>query len=535
MQGLKLTKSYCYNANTVRLDGLPIGQIFDRTADKYPDREAFVFPDDNVRITYGELKKKIDKFASGLIALGFNHGDRLGIWSDNHLEWVIVHFAALKIGLVLVHLQTGISKGQVEHVLHKTQCSGLVMGLSTRDLFSVIADVIPELMESSPGKISSSEYTSFHTVINLEKQAKNGMYQMSEILELGESVGEEKLRERMEAVDYDDVSNIFFTSGSTGFPKAVVHTHHNRLRSRAASSYVNDCNRVFCMSPFVHCSGSEWPLLGAAVIGKTYIIGPLRWRVPDIIRCLQEEQITALFFWPHMLYDAISYVKANAVQLPALQAILTGGSMMPDSLLTTAAEVFDAKVFRAYGSTETLGILRQNPASPLAITTSKDGYPSAGCEVKIVNEQGHVLPVGICGEMWFRSFFTFIYYLGDDEKTREVKKPDGWFCSGDVGVMDESGYCRVMGRKTDVIVRHSKKIYPVEIEVALIQHPGVVVSSVVPLPDERLNEDICACVILKEGETASTEDLRHFCRSRVHQDHQPDYILVFKEFPKINS
>uniref|UniRef100_A0ABM0GYE3 Acyl-CoA synthetase family member 2, mitochondrial-like n=1 Tax=Saccoglossus kowalevskii TaxID=10224 RepID=A0ABM0GYE3_SACKO len=493
MEKVKLTRSYYHHPSNVQLHGHPIGTVFQQTVNKYREKEALIFPEDNVRITFDDLNKRSNEFAGGLTKLGLQHGDRLGVWSDNHLEWAIVHLAAAKIGLPVVHLQVGFRAHQLVPLLHKTKCTALVMGLASRDLFTEIHEVVPDLKDAKAGELQSTHIPTLRVVINLDAQCHPGTFKFNTILDLGKQLDPGKLLERMNKVEVDDLSAIFFTSGSTGTPKAIVHTHGTQINKYIVlfgSGLVdNHYSKSFMTSPFAHLGGADCGLMFPAISGATVVIGSPKMEASDIIKILIDEQIESLFLLPHLMFDIINFCRTEQLSFPSLKTAYTGGSMMPDRLLKSISEVLKAKVFRVYSSTEAGGVLMHRTDSPLELTISTDGFPSVGCEVKVVDATGRIAPVNVCGELWARNSFLFLYYLGDNEKTQEVKTPDGWYRTGDLAVMNEQSYCRIVGRKTDTIIRAALNIYPAEIENVLIQHPKVKMVQVVPIPDERLHQE----------------------------------------------
>jgi len=533
-----LTESYAQGLSKVPLSGNTIGSQLRETVEKYPDREALVFCETNQRRTFEHFWLEIEKFAAGLMKVGFKKGDLLGIWGCSSLEWTITQFATSLIGVILVNVNPAYQVDEVEYALQKVGCKGVVAStpFKTQDYYGMLRSICPELDTCGPGRLESKRLPGFDTVIMMGDEQLPGTFRFNDIMDMAtpQLVGE--AANVLDSLCFDDAINIQFTSGTTGRPKGATLTHHNVVNNSLlvgdVIGYKEEEVRICCQVPLYHCFGMVAGLLCGSAYGVGNIFPSAGYDPVATLKCLEEENVTMLYGTPTMFVDACALVEAKGVQLPNLKRGVIAGSPVPPELLKKTEEVLGIHLHIAYGSTET---------SPVVCLTSRDdpyeqrittvGRTTPQTENMVADSDGKPVPIGESGEILSRGYCVMLKYWNDEEKTAAAITKNNWYHSGDLGVMDEHGFIKVTGRLKDMIIRGGENIYPAEIENFLHKHPKIDDVQVVGIPDDRLGEELGAWIRLSDGENLTAEEIKEFCQGKLAHFKIPKYIKFVDAYP----
>ncbi|KAI8484281.1 Acyl-CoA synthetase member 2 mitochondrial [Branchiostoma belcheri] len=462
-----LTQSYHHGLDTTRLLGVTIGQKLQQTVQEFPDREMLVFKRGNVRRTFQQFFEECDQLAAGLVALGLRKGDRVGIWAPNTLEWVLTQFATARAGLIMVSINPAYQVNELAFALKKVGCRAVISATAfkTQDYYKMLHQICPELERCKAGQLEAKKLPMLETIIMLGEEKFPGTFSFPEVMKMGDHAHRKTVLEMQDKLQFDDPINIQFTSGTTGRPKGATLTHHNIVNNQwflGRRLGYHEMHHKLCMPvPLYHCFGMVMACMAAAVFGTTIVSPSPSFEPEPTLQAIQEER-----------------------QIP-------------------------------YGTTENspLTFLGYKSDS-LETKCNTIGQPFPHVEVKIVDKNGEVTPVNEPGELCTRGHGTMHGYWGDPDKTAEVIGPDRWYRTGDVAVLDEQGYGWIVGRMQDLIIRGGENIYPREIEEFLHTHPKVEDVQVIGVPDERMVEEVCAWIKLKEGEILGEDDVKTFCKGQ---------------------
>ncbi|MBM7644562.1 fatty-acyl-CoA synthase [Scopulibacillus daqui] len=519
-----------------------IGQLLEETADRQPDRDAVVYPDRGLRYSYKTFNQLCREAARGFMKLGIKKGEHMAIWASNRPEWVTTQFAAGKMGAVLVTVNTSYRLTELEYLLKQSDSTTLILMENYRgtSYIDMLYEIVPELKTSEPGKLQSKKFPFLKNVIVLGERGYPGMYQWSDIFKLKDEVSEEELDKRIQSLDPDDVINMQYTSGTTGFPKGVMLSHNNLVNNAAniaACMKLTSSDRMCIPVPFFHCFGSVLGTLTCVTAGAAMV--PIQeFDVKQVLRAVQDERCTALHGVPTMFIAELNDPDFDKYDLSSLRTGIMAGSTCPIEVMKAVAEKMCAREMTiVYGQTESSpGITQTRTDDPLEIRVSTVGRALPNVEVKIVQPgTNKAVHNGARGELCTRGYHVMKGYYKDPEATAEAIDEDGWLHTGDLAVMDENGYCKIVGRLKDMIIRGGENIYPREIEEFLYQHPKVLDAQVVGVPDEKYGEQVMAWIKLKPGQTASAEEIRDFCLGRIASFKVPRYIEFCEEYPMTAS
>jgi fatty-acyl-CoA synthase len=512
--------SYSHGASNTPLLGDTIGRNLERAVERHGGREALVSRHQALHFTYEELDAAVDRLALGLLAAGIRKGDRVGIWAPNCVEWVFVQYATAKLGAILVNINPAYRAHELEYALRQ---SGVGLLVSARSFKT--SDYVAMLDEVRAG------LGALKRVVLLEHET------WDELLDEGAALDPERLGARMDELSFDDPINIQYTSGTTGFPKGATLSHHNILNN---GFFVGELlgygpeDRVCIPVPFYHCFGMVMGNLGATTHGSCIVIAAPAFEPGATLETVAEERCTSLYGVPTMFIAELDDPGFGAHDLTSLRTGIMAGSPCPAEVMKRVQdEMHMAEVAICYGMTET---------SPVSTQTRRDdtferrvgtvGRAGPHVEVKVVDSQtGLVVPRDEPGEFCTRGYSVMLGYWDEPEKTREAIDAAGWMHTGDLATMDADGYCRIVGRIKDMVIRGGENVYPREIEEFLYGHPAVADVQVVGVPDPKYGEELCAWVVLREGATASEDQIREFCRGKLAHFKVPRYVVFADEFP----
>ena len=517
--------SYVHGASQVPLIGETIGEHFDRIALKHREREALVVRHQGIRWTYGELKRRVDNLAAGLLRLGLEKGDRVGIWSQNCAEWVLVQFATAKAGIILVNINPAYRRTELEYALNKVQCRALILSpvFKTSNYLEILHDALPNLPQ-------------LRTVVRLGADKTPGMLNFAE-LTVDASDGElERLEALAGALQFDDPINIQFTSGTTGSPKGATLTHHNILNNGffiGEAMRFGEKDRLCIPVPLYHCFGMVLGNLACVTHGAAMVFPDGGFDPKSVLEAVQAERCTALHGVPTMFIAVLDHPDFAKYDLSALRTGIMAGSPCPVEVMKRVADKMNMReVTIAYGMTETSPVSFQSSVDdPLERRVSTVGRIQPHIEVKIVDAEGRIVPRGDKGELLTRGYSVMLGYWADEDKTREAIDAAGWMHTGDLATIDAEGYCNIVGRSKDMVIRGGENVYPREVEEFLYRHPKIQDVQCVGVPDDKYGEELCACVVLRPGVAASAEEIREFCRGQIAHYKVPRYVKFVESFP----
>jgi len=512
--------SYSHGASPVLLLGQTIGDNLAATARRFPDAEALVVVHQGVRLTYADFDAEVDRLARGLLALGLEKGDRVGIWSPNCAEWALVQYATARLGVVLVNINPAYRTHEVEYALRQSGCRMLVAAtdFKTSDYRAMIDEVRPALPD-------------------LERVVYLGTDDWAAVLAGGASVPPSAVAERAATLAFDDAINIQYTSGTTGFPKGATLSHHNILNNGyfiGEGCRYTEADRVCIPVPFYHCFGMVLGNLGCTTHGAAMVIPAPAFEPAATLEAIERERCTSLYGVPTMFIAELALPNFADYDLSSLRTGIMAGSPCPVEVMKRCInEMHMEEVTICYGMTETSPVSTQTLTDdPIDKRVGTVGRVHPHVEVKIVDpETMLVTPRGSAGELCTRGYSVMLGYWNDPEKTAESIDPARWMHTGDLAVMDDEGYVNIVGRIKDLVIRGGENVYPREIEEFLYSHPDIVDVQVIGVPDLKYGEEIMAWVKLREGASLDAGELRAFCEGRIAHYKIPRYVHVTDEFP----
>ncbi|WP_199153250.1 AMP-binding protein [Chromobacterium sp. ASV23] len=530
--------SYANGAAAQPLLGQTIGRFFDEACQRHGDRLALRVRHQDIRWSYAELKRQVDSLACGLRRLGLAPGERVGIWSQNRAEWVLMQFAAAKAGLVLVNINPGYRRAELEYALNKVQCRALVLSPSFKssDYVGMIRDLAPELDHCRPGELSAARLPDLRWVVRMGQQALPGMLAFSQLLAAPSEQELAELRALGDTLQFDEAVNIQFTSGTTGHPKGATLSHHNILNNAwfvGAAMRLGPGDRLCIPVPLYHCFGMVMGSLCCVCHGAAMVFPAEGFDAEVVLETVQQEHCTALHGVPTMFISLLDHPRFGEFDLTSLRTGIMAGSPCPVEVMRRVIErMHMAEVTICYGMTETSPVSLQSATdTPLAQRVSTVGCAHPHVEVKIVDAEGRIVPRGVSGELCVRGYSVMLGYWGDEEMTRAAIDAAGWMHSGDLAAMNEDGSVNIVGRVKDMVIRGGENVYPREIEEFLYRHPKIQEVQVIGVPDVRYGEELCAWIRLRDGEQASAEEIRAFCQGQIAHYKIPRYIEFVDSFP----
>jgi len=517
---------------------MTIPDYFDMIAEKYFDNPAIIYHFENISLTYGEFKKRVDEAAKGFMAIGINKGEHVAVWATNKLEWLISQFALAKIGAVLVTVNTNYKIYELEYLLRQSDATTLIFIEDFKDsnYLEIVKKLNPQLEYCKKGELDNPNFPFLKNLIFIGNDKHNGMYNWDEVIELGKTIEDDELLKRQKSLHPDEVINMQYTSGTTGFPKGVMLTHKNILNNGNA---IADCmklthtDRLCIPVPFFHCFGCVLGITACITKGATMV--PLDHFNPQMVmEVVHFQKCTALHGVPTMFIAILQHPDFDKYDYSSLRTGIMAGSPCPIKVMREVVDRMNMKeITIAYGQTEASPVITQTRVDdPIEFRVSTVGKPLEGVDVKIVDiNSGNTLPNGIIGEICAKGYNIMKGYYKMPEATKQAIDDEGWLHTGDLGYIDENGFLRITGRLKDMIIRGGENIYPREIEEFLYTHPAIKDVQVVGVPDKVYGEEIMAFIILKDGFSISEDEIKEYVRENLSRHKTPKYVKFVENFP----
>jgi fatty-acyl-CoA synthase len=515
-----------------------IGRAFDDTALRFASRDALIVPLQQVRWSYAELKHRVDLLAAGLLSLGLNPGDRIGIWAPNCAEWTVTQFASAKAGLILVNINPAYRLSELEYCLKKVGCRALITAerLKNSDYLSMLRSLAPELDRCTANDLTSARLPHLKLVIRLGRAATAGCLNFEDVMQRGTSADRERLAQIAFELQPDEAINIQFTSGTTGSPKGATLSHYNILNNGyfvGRGIGLTERDRICIPVPLYHCFGMVMGNLAAIAHGAAMIYPAESFDATRTLEAVDRERATALYGVPTMFIAELETPEFSRYDLASLRTGIMAGSPCPVEVMKRVISQMNlTEITNCYGMTETSPVSFQTGThDSFERRVSTVGRVHPHVQVRIVDAQGRCVPRGVQGELQTRGYSVMKGYWDDPGKTREVLDDAGWMHTGDLGVIDDEGYANITGRLKDMVIRGGENVYPREIEEFLYRHAKVQTVQVCGVPDLKFGEEVCAWIQLKPGVSSTAEEIREFCRNQIAHYKIPRYIRFVTEFP----
>ena len=517
-----------------------IPDVLRETVARHGPRDAVVLPREGRTLSYYDLDREVDALASGLLALGLRKGDRVGLWSPNRLEWILVQFATARFGAILVNINPAYRPVELEYALNKVGCKALITAeaFKSSEYLAMIRALAPELERYDPGRISSAKLPHLEIVVAMSDDPGPGMFRFRDVQRLGGPAWQLRLDAVTATLDPDDPINIQFTSGTTGSPKGATLTHYNIVNNaRFVTDRIrlSEADRLCIPVPLYHCFGMVMGSLGCVTQGAAMVLTGEGFDAAQTLHAIAEARCTALYGVPTMfvaMLEEARQARPAAFDLSSLRTgVMAGASCPIETMQRVIDEMHMKEVTICYGMTETSPVSFQSFVDdPVEKRVTTVGRVHPHLEVKIVDGDGAVVPVGEPGELCTRGYSVMRGYWDDEEKTRESIVA-GWMHTGDLATLDEEGYCNIVGRVKDMIIRGGENVYPREVEDFLFRHPGIREAQVFGIPDAKYGERVCAWVVPQEGADLTPEDVIRFCDGQIAHYKAPEHVRIVDELP----
>ncbi len=515
-----------------------LGDFFEKMVEKNPDQDFLVYPDRNLRFTYKEFDERANLLAKGLLSLGIEKGDHVGIWAKNVPDWLTFMLATAKIGAVLVTVNTAYKSHELEYVLKQSDMKLLAMidGFRDVDYVETLYGLVPELKTQERGNLEIEEFPYLKYVVYVGQEKHRGMYNTNELMLLGKHTSDEKLSKVKKTLNNNDVINMQYTSGTTGFPKGVMLTHRNILNNGyyiGERQKFTEIDKVCLPVPLFHCFGIVLGIMAVITHGATAVMVEL-FDPLMVLAAVQKEKCTALYGVPTMFIAEFTHPMFELFDLSSLRTGIMAGSPCPIEAMKKVMNDMNMKeVTIAYGLTEASPVFTQTSVDdPIEKKVETVGTAMPHCEVKVIDpETGETLGPHIPGEIMCRGYNVMKGYYKMPEMTAETIEEDGWLHSGDLVTVDEDGYYTIVGRIKDMIIRGGENIYPREIEEFLYTMPGIQDVQVIGIPDEKYGELVGAFIILKDDVDLTEEDVRDYALTKIARYKVPKHVFFVEEFP----
>jgi fatty-acyl-CoA synthase len=515
-----------------------IPALLTETVAKFGPREAAVFVEQGKRFTWNEFAEAVDALAAGLLTLGLKTGERIGIWSPNRWEWLLTQFATARIGLILVNINPSYRLAELEYALNKVGCRALVSAVrfKTSDYLGMIATLAPELAKAEPGRLEAAELPELEIVIRMGEESSPGMFNFAEVMAMGGPVERGRLDAISGMLHPSDAVNIQFTSGTTGAPKGATLSHDNIINNAnfvTATMKFTAADRLCIPVPLYHCFGMVMGTLGCVTKGAAMVFPGEGFDPGATLKAAAVERCTGLYGVPTMFVAMLGHPDFKTFDLSSLRTGIMAGAPCPIEVMNKVVSLMHmSEVTIAYGMTETSPVSFQSHVDdPTEKRVSTVGRIHPHVEVKVVDADGEIVPVGERGELCTRGYSVMKGYWEDEDKTSEAIDREGWMHTGDLATIDAEGYCNIVGRVKDMVIRGGENVYPREVEEFLYRHPKVKEVQVFGVPDEKYGEELCAWIVAHAGETITLEEIRAFCEGQIAHYKIPRYVSQRSELP----
>ncbi|XP_045344389.1 medium-chain acyl-CoA ligase ACSF2, mitochondrial [Leopardus geoffroyi] len=535
--------SYIQGLTRQRLINKTVGQCLEAVAQRVPDREALVVPQENIRLTFAQLKEEVDKAASGLLSIGLRKGDRLGMWGPNSYAWVLMQLATAQAGIILVSVNPAYQAVELEYALKKVGCKAVTFPkqFKTQQYYNILKQICPELEKAQPGALKSQRLPDLTTVISVDDPLP-GTLLLGEVVAAGSTEQHlARLRYTQQFLSCHDPINIQFTSGTTGSPKGATLSHYNivnnsnmigdRLKLHLKTS---EELRIILPSPLYHCLGSVGGTMVSLMYGATLILPCPTFDGKKALEAISKERGTILYGTPTMFVDILNQPDFSSYDISSMCGGVIAGSPAPPELIRAIIDKLNMKeLVVAYGTTENSPVTFMNFAEDTVEQKAESvGRIMPHTEAQIVDmKTGTLAELNTSGELCIRGYCVMLGYWGEPQKTEEAIGQDKWYHTGDIAVMDNRGFCKIVGRSKDMIIRGGENIYPAELEDFFHTHPQVQEVQVVGVKDDRMGEEICACIRLKKGEKTTAEEIKAFCKGKISHFKIPRYVVFVTNYP----
>jgi fatty-acyl-CoA synthase len=510
-----------------------VSGVLSDAAERWPTTEALVVRHQSIRWTYSELNRRVNELAGGLQHLGLQPGDRVGIWSPNNAEWILTQFATARAGLILVNINPAYRASELSHALRKVGCRALILALSHKssNYVAILKSLVSEFADVRTNRLRCEAFPDLEYLIHLGSETIPGMIAFRD-LQL------EPRRESLPepAIDPDEPVNIQFTSGTTGLPKGATLTHFNIVNNGyfvARGMLTKPGDRICVPVPLYHCFGMVMGVLGAVTHGATVVLPAESFDAESTLAAVAEERCTALYGVPTMFIAELEHPRFGEFDLTSLRTGIMAGAPCPITIMRRViAQMHMEQITICYGMTETSPVSFQSGIDdPLEKRVATVGRIHPHVQVKLVDADGQVVPRGERGELLTRGYNVMRGYWDDPERTSESLDAAGWMHTGDLATIDAEGYCSIVGRVKDMIIRGGENIYPREIEEFLLRHPKILDVAVVGLPDQQYGEVVCAVIRLREQVTCTEEEIVDYCRGQIAHFKVPRFVRFVEAFP----
>ena len=515
-----------------------LGDVFEDQVALYPDQDFVIYPDRDLRFTFRQFDERVNNLAKGLLAIGIKKGDHVGIWATNVPDWLTFLFATAKIGAVLVTVNTAYKTHELEYLMDQADLTTLCLidGFRDSDYVNMVYELVPELRTAERGKLESKKFPFLKNVIFIGQQKHRGMFNTQEILLLGSHVDDRELENAKKSLDCHDVINMQYTSGTTGFPKGVMLTHHNIVNNGLTignNQKLTHKDRLCLCVPLFHCFGLVLGMMAVVTRGMSVVVveqfDPLL-----VLASVQKEKCTALYGVPTMFIAELNHPMFKMFDLSSLRTGIMAGSLCPIEVMRRVTEdMYMKEITSVYGLTETSpGMTQSKTDDPLEVRVSTVGSMFPGVDVKVLDpDTGEECPIEVQGEMCCKGYNVMKGYYKNPEATAQIIDRNGYLHSGDLGIKDANGNFRITGRIKDMIIRGGENIYPREIEEFLRAMPAIKDIQVAGVPSPKYGEEVGAFIILHDGASLTEEEVIDFCRGNISRYKIPKYVFFVKEFP----
>jgi fatty-acyl-CoA synthase len=532
------SSSHVRGDTSVPIHESTIGAVLARAVARWPDLEAIVSAEQGIRLTYAEFGRRVDALAAGLLSLGLTRGDRVGVWAPNCAEWLLAQFATARIGIIQVNINPAYRVSELEYTLNKVGVKALIAAdaFKSSDYLGMMETLAPEIRASRPRWLESARIPTLRTVIKIGPAPRSGWLNFADLEQAGSAADLAQVSEIAAALDRYDAINIQFTSGTTGLPKGATLCHRNLVNNAyfvGASMGLRHADRLCVPVPLYHCFGMVMSNLACIVHGATIVYPSAGFDALAALKAVHAERCTLLQGVPTMFIAELEHPRFAEFDLGSLRGGIMAGSPCPIEVMRRVVErMHMQQITIAYGMTETSPVSFQSSTQDtLERRVSTVGSIQPHMEAKVIDSDGQTLQRGEAGELCTRGYAVMLGYWDEPEKTAEAIDADGWMHTGDLGVIHADGYCNIVGRSKDMIIRGGENVYPREVEEFLFKHPAILDVAVVGVPDLKYGEEVCAWIRLRPEAMVSEEDIKNFCRDQIAHFKVPRYVVFVAEFP----